>query len=193
MKRFWCILLIGILGSVSLMSGCSSSKEESDSGALKVAFVSPLVNGEAAETYAQTLTQRDASITGVECTSITMGSSEKDPAGYMAATVQLTGFIASQEIDVIFFDIESAAADARNDTFYALSDLFTEEELAKMDGKTIEEGHETSERTDAVGYNVSAEEELAEFMNSDEVGIYIVGNAPHVDQAKALLLSYVSE
>lgn len=199
MKRFWCILLIGILGSVSLMSGCSSSKEESDSGALKVAFVSPLVNGEAAETYAQTLTQRDASITGVECTSITMGSSEKDPAGYMAATVQLTGFIASQEIDVIFFDIESAAADARNDTFYALSDLFTEEELTKMDGKTIdyaqvdEEGHETSERTDAVGYNVSAEEELAEFMNSDEVGIYIVGNAPHVDQAKALLLSYVSE
>ena len=117
----------------------------------------------------------------------------------MAGTVQLTGFIASQEIDVIFFDIESAAADARNDTFYALSDLFTEEELAKMDGKTIdyaqvdEEGHETSERTDAVGYNVSAEEELAEFMNSDEVGIYIVGNAPHVDQAKALLLSYVSE
>ena len=65
MKRFWCILLIGILGSVSLMSGCSSSKEESDSGALKVAFVSPLVNGEAAETYAQTLTQRDASITDV--------------------------------------------------------------------------------------------------------------------------------
>ena len=191
MKKIWCIVLVGILGVVSLMSGCSSSAEENDSGALKVAFVSPVVDSEAAETYAQILTQRDASIT--------MGSSEKDPTGYMAATVQLTGLIASQEIDVIFFDIESAAADARNDTFYALSDLFTEEELAKMDGKTIdyaqvdEEGNEISERTAAVGLNVSTEEDLTEFMNSDEIGIYIVGNAPHVDQAKALLLSYVTE
>lgn len=199
MKKIWCIVLVGILGVVSLMSGCSSSAEENDSGALKVAFVSPVVDSEAAETYAQTLTQRDASITGVECTSITMGSSEKDSTGYMAATVQLTGLIASQEIDVIFFDIESAAADARNDTFYALSDLFTEEELAKMDGKTIdyaqvdEEGNEISERTATVGLNVSTEEDLTEFMNSDEIGIYIVGNAPHVDQAKALLLSYVTE
>ena len=80
MKKIWCILLVGILGVVSLMSGCSSSAEENDSGVLKVAFVSPVVDSEAAETYAQTLTQRDASITGVECTSITMGSSEKERA-----------------------------------------------------------------------------------------------------------------
>lgn len=199
MKKIACILFVGILGLISFMSGCGSSTEESDSGALKVAFVSPAVDSKAAETYAQTLVQRDASISNVECTSITMGSSEKDPTGYMAATVQLTGLIASQEIDVIFFDIESAAVDARNDTFYALSDLFTEEELAKMDGKTIdyaqvdEEGNEISERTAAVGLDVSAEEELTEFMNSDEIGIFIVGNAPHVDQAKALLLSYIAE
>lgn len=129
MKKIWCIVLVGILGVVSLMSGCSSSTEENDSGALKVAFVSPVVDSEAAETYAQTLTQRDASING-------------------------------KTID-----------------------------YAQVD----EEGNEISERTAAVGLNVSTEEDLTEFMNSDEIGIYIVGNAPHVDQAKALLLSYVTE
>ena len=30
MKKIWCIVLVGILGVVSLMSGCSSSTEEND-------------------------------------------------------------------------------------------------------------------------------------------------------------------
>lgn len=197
MKKWTCVFLTALLGMVFLMSGCGSQDE--DDGSLKVAFISTAVDSEAAQSYAQALIERDSSITGVDCTTISLGSSQTDPAGYMAASMQLTGLVAAGDLDAIFFDIEGAAASARNDTFYALSDLFTEEELAKMEGKTIdyaqvdEEGNETQERTAEVGLDVSNEEELTQILRSERVGLYIVGNAPHLEQAKTLFLSYVTE
>lgn len=197
MKKWTCVFLTALLGMVFLMSGCGSQDE--DDGSLKVAFISTAVDSEAAQSYAQALIERDSSITGVDCTTISLGSSQTDPAGYMAASMQLTGLVAAGDLDAIFFDIEGAAASARNDTFYALSDLFTEEELAKMEGKTIdyaqvdEEGNETQERTAEVGLDVSNEEELTQILRSEQVGLYIVGNAPHLEQAKTLFLSYVTE
>ncbi len=155
MKKWTCVFLTALLGMVFLMSGCGSQDE--DDGSLKVAFISAAVDSEAAQSYAQALIERASTITGVDCTTISLGSSQTDPAGYMAASMQLTGLVAAGDLDAIFFDIEGAAASARNDTFYALSDLFTEEELAKMEGKTIdyaqvdEEGNETQERTAEVG------------------------------------------
>ncbi len=197
MKKWTCVFLTALLGMVFLMSGCGSQDE--DDGSLKVAFISTAVDSEAAQSYAQALIERDSSITGVDCTTISLGSSQTDPAGYMAASMQLTGLVAAGDLDAIFFDIEGAAASARNDTFYALSELFTEEELAKMEGKTIdyaqvdEEGNETQERTAEVGLDVSNEEELTQILRSEQVGLYIVGNAPHLEQAKTLFLSYVTE
>lgn len=197
MKKWTCVFLTALLGMVFLLSGCGSQDE--DDGSLKVAFISTAVDSEAAQSYAQALIERDSSITGVDCTTISLGSSQTDPAGYMAASMQLTGLVAAGDLDAIFFDIEGAAASARNDTFYALSDLFTEEELAKMEGKTIdyaqvdEEGNETQERTAEVGLDVSNEEELTQILRSEQVGLYIVGNAPHLEQAKTLFLSYVTE
>lgn len=197
MKKWTCVFLTALLGMVFLMSGCGSQDE--DDGSLKVAFISTAVDSEAAQSYAQALIERDSTITGVDCTTISLGSSQTDPAGYMAASMQLTGLVAAGDLDAIFFDIEGAAASARNDTFYALSDLFTEEELAKMEGKTIdyaqvdEEGNETQERTAEVGLDVSNEEELTQILRSEQVGLYIVGNAPHLEQAKTLFLSYVTE
>ena len=197
MKKWTCVFLTALLGMVFLMSGCGSQDE--DDGSLKVAFISTAVDSEAAQSYAQALIERDSSITGVDCTTISLGSSQTDPAGYMAASMQLTGLVAAGDLDAIFFDIEGAAASARNDTFYALSELFTEEELAKMEGKTIdyaqvdEEGTETQERTAEVGLDVSNEEELTQILRSEQVGLYIVGNAPHLEQAKTLFLSYVTE
>lgn len=197
MKKWACVFLTALLGMVFLMSGCGAQDE--DDGSFKVAFISTAVDSEAAQSYAQALIERDSSITGVDCTTISLGSSQTDPAGYMAASMQLTGLVAAGDLDAIFFDIEGAAASARNDTFYALSELFTEEELAKMEGKTIdyaqvdEEGNETQERTAEVGLDVSNEEELTQILRSEQVGLYIVGNAPHLEQAKTLFLSYVTE
>ena len=106
-------------------------------------------------------------------------------------------FIAGKEIDVIFFDRDAAAADARAETFYALDELFSADELPQMQDRLIRyhqvdsEGNELQEETADCGFDLSEDAEVTKSLNSSKIGVYIVGNAQNLDAVKALVLSYL--
>lgn len=197
MKKFQRLAIWFAVTALAL-SGCSSSGgDDSLASGLRVVFAAPAVNQSKAEAYGETLKARDASLPEVSCTAVSLGDSSKDPTAALAGMMKVSSMVAGKEIDVIFYDIDEAARDARSEMFYSMSDLFTQEELDLMQDRLIrynqvdEEGNETAELTPECGLDVSDQTELAQILNSDRVGIFIVGNAQNLDAAKALLLSYV--
>lgn len=191
-------LTAGLLAAVLMLSGCGSSDEGNADGSLRVVFAAPVVNQSEAEAYGNTLKARDASLPEIRCTAVSLGDSSQDPTAALASMMKISGMVAGKEIDVILYDIDAAARDARSETFYSMSELFTEEELSSMQDRLIryhqvdEEGNETEELTPECGLDISDQTEICKILNSDHIGIFVVGNAQNLDAAKTLVRSFLS-
>lgn len=68
----------------------------------------------------------------ITISTVAMGDSEADPMGTMAGMAKLSGMMAAGEVDVLITDADNARRYGDNgESYIALSELFTEEELAR--------------------------------------------------------------
>ena len=197
MKKTGYWALACLLAVITVFSGCASNGgKEAAEGTVRVLFASAVVDSSAAEEYASKLAERSDAIQAVECNTISLGN-QSDPTMYMAGTMKIAAMVAGKEIDVIFFDRDDAAADARAETFYAMDELFSADELAQMQDRLIcyhqvdTEGNELQEETADCGLDLSEDTELTKILNSNQIGVYVVGNAQNLEAVKELIISYL--
>ncbi len=197
MKKTGYWALACLLAVITVFSGCASNGgKEAAEGTVRVLFASAVVDSSAAEEYASKLAERSDAIQAVECNTISLGN-QSDPTMYMAGTMKIAAMVAGKEIDVIFFDRDAAAADARAETFYAMDELFSVDELAQMQDRLIRyhqvdtEGNELQEETADCGLDLSEDTELTKILNSNQIGVYVVGNAQNLEAVKELIISYL--
>ena len=126
-KRIVTLMLAAML---LLLAGCSGGGEESSSTALNVVVAATYVDDsmvEGLKTELATLTDYP----DITISTVAMGDSEADPMGTMAGMAKLSGMMAAGEVDVLITDADNARRYGDNgESYIALSELFTEEELA---------------------------------------------------------------
>lgn len=201
MKRLRKISFMLILALVTLLlSGCSNTnKDEPDANAaqntLNLVFCASYVDQALAEAYLNTLKQENDILNSgemdVSLTVIT--TSGADPMMQMGGMMKLTAVIASNEVDLILCDEENAARNARSGSFYALNELLCEDEISALGDRALQyaliddEGKPTDEFTAVCGMDVSADEQLKAVFNQADIGVFVAGNAPHLEAAKAVM------
>ena len=128
----------------------------------------------------------------VNLTCVATGSGE-DPTMQMAGMMKLTAAIAAQEVDVVIADESNAARNARSDTFYALSDLLTEDEITALGANTLsyslldDEGEPTDESTPECGVDLSSDARFDAVFGDVPVGVFVAANSPNLENSKAFL------
>ena len=128
----------------------------------------------------------------VNLTCVATGSGE-DPTMQMAGMMKLTAAIAAQEVDVVIADEANAARNARSDTFYALSDLLTEDEISALGTNALsyslldDQGEPTGESTPACGVDLSSDTRFDAVFGDVPVGVFVAANSPNLENSKALL------
>lgn len=140
---------------------CSGGGEESSSTALNVVVAATYVDDsmvEGLKTELATLTDYP----DITISTVAMGDSEADPMGTMAGMAKLSGMMAAGEVDVLITDADNARRYGDNgESYIALSELFTEEELAALSAEATgvpvldDEGQETGETSAACGFILS--------------------------------------
>lgn len=121
-----------------------------------------------------------------------------DPAMQMASMMKLTGAMAAQEVDVVIADELNAARNARSESFYTLSDLFTADELSALGERGLsyemvdDEGNPTSERTPVCGVDVTGDELFTPIFGNAQIGAFVIGNAPNLENAKAMVKGLIA-
>lgn len=124
---------------------------------------------------------------------IYLSDPKTDPMGFSAASVQLMAMMAAKEIDVLLCDSETARRNIASDSFYALDELFTPEQIASFGDAVLDfpilddNGEETGQRSAVCAVRLSGEE-IAALGSEKEVCMLIVSNSPHLDQAKEMFL-----
>ena len=116
----------------------------------------------------------------------------------MAGMMKLTMALAAQEVDVIIADELNAARNARSDSFYALSDLLTADEIAALGDRALsyelldDEGNPSGEMSPACGVDVTGDSALVHVVGNAQVGAFVAGNAPNLENAKDLMRALIS-
>lgn len=209
MKRLKQIMMAAMLIAMALMlAACGGdsapaptrSPDGTFSGAatdaLNIVFCADLLNEEAAQQYVDALTAeldmfKDGAVkVNLACI---MTGGDADPAMQMAGIMKLSAAIAAQEVDVLIADEANAARNARADNFFALSDIMTAGQIAALNVGALsyeelnEEGHPAGNMLPACGIDLSADERLQAVFGKEQIGAFAVGNAPNLENAKALM------
>ena len=99
---------------------------------------------------------------------------------------------------MIIADELNAARNARSDSFYALSDLFTADEIAALGDRALsyelldDEGNPSGEMSPACGVDVTGDSSLVNVVGNAQVGAFVAGNAPNLENAKDLMRALIS-
>lgn len=185
-------LLAAVMIPTAIFTGCSGNSEAEGSGGPYLVVSSGLVNEEKAKELVSTLNE---SLPGAEIqlNAISVGDTGKDPTSAMAGIMKLTMTMAGQEADVLIADYDSARRNAGSEAFYPLNELFSEEELSPYLDKIIsfeltdDQGNPTGEKIENCGIDVSDSAELTAICpGADSVGVYVISNAPNLEQAKEI-------
>lgn len=169
--------------------------------ALNVYVCAQYVNADAAQELVDKLNESVESLKDgtykLEVTCVSTGSGE-DPSMQMAGMMKLTMALAAQEVDVIIADELNAARNARSDSFYALSDLFTADEIAALGDRALsyelldDEGNPSGEMGPACGVDVTGDSALVNVVGNAQVGAFVAGNAANLENAKDLMRALIS-
>lgn len=125
---------------------------------------------------------------------IAAGDVENDPYGAMASMTQISGRMASHEIDLLLCDGEWARRFGDGgETYVPLADLFTEEEQAEL-GLTpavVALVDENGNMTDAVstpcGVDLSDRDELRHMLMTEGLGAYVIAGSEYTENAKRVI------
>lgn len=187
--------LLSLLLATSMLltfAACGSSTEYG----LTISALSPTVDTDKAEDYAETLTVGDDLAVSVTATAISSGDDGGDALTSTTNKVVITAQITGAELDVILADYDNGAAFANIGSFLALEDVFTEEELSEIDEslfvtyeETDDEGNGTGENLAICGIDVSSVSEFSEFMSGEQIIVHVVANTENLDEVKEYILS----
>lgn len=187
-KRIVTLMLAAML---LLLAGCSGGGEESSSTALNVVVAATYVDDsmvEGLKTELATLTDYP----DITISTVAMGDSEADPMGTVAGMAKLSGMMAAGEVDVLITDADNARRYGDNgEAYIALSELFTEEELAALSAEATgvpvldDEGQETGETSAACGFILS--ENASALTGLVDMRIFVFANCEKTDAAKAVV------
>ena len=180
-KRIVTLMLAAML---LLLAGCSGGGEENSSTALNVVVAATYVDDsmvEGLKTELATLTDYP----DITISTVAMGDSEADPMGTVAGMAKLSGMMAAGEVD------NARRYGDNGEAYIALSELFTEEELAAMSAEATgvpvldDEGQETGETSAACGFVLS--ENASALTGLVDMRIFVFANCEKTDAAKAVV------
>lgn len=196
------IMLITTLAAVLLLAGCGNK----DEAGLQIMAAGPYVDDGKAQDYAETLTsiENGAAMSTMFLSGNTVSADSEDvdakAAGLTESTnlMKVTAMVAGKELDVMICDVDTAGRLVKNDMFLTLDELFNQEELAGISEElqiayegTDDDGNPTGEMLPACGIDVSDHEELKAFLPSENIGVYVISNAPNLETAKEYVLSLI--
>lgn len=187
-----------ILMAAMVMVTLTSCGGDGQASGYNIMVASGYVDGEALESFGETLKQEIPELASEEVnvsfSSTILGSADTDPMMNMGALVGFDAKVAAGEITVAIFDKESAAREARGGIFRPISEILTEEDMEKLEGKLIdyetvdEQGNPDGGRTEIVGVDISDNEALTPVMGAGEKGIFVVAGQEHDELTRELIL-----
>ena len=131
-----------ILMAAMVMVTLTSCGGDGQASGYNIMVASGYVDDEALESFGETLKQEIPELASEEVnasfSSTMLGSAESDPMMNMGALVGFDAKVAAGEITVAIFDKESAAREARGGIFRPISEILTEEDMEKLEGKLID-------------------------------------------------------
>ena len=134
----------------------------------------------------------------MECTYIKAGdlNNKQDAREGSYGLQQITRKLTAGQIDVLIATPEVARVQALNNLLLPLSDIFTEEELVSLEKQIVRYDYvdymlnaelSTGMSTPDCGLDIAEHEIITPLVSSDPLGIYMAANAPHPEQARALI------
>lgn len=177
--------------------GCSASEEYG----LSITAAAPYVDSAKATAFAEQIKLTgDSNKVSMFSTSIPApkkATNEVDPNGAAAEisgsanAMKVTAMIASGELDVMLCDVETASRFARGGSFFTLEEIFTEEELSAIpQEKRISyteldsDNKPTTKMLPECGIDISGNAAVKEFINSEQIGVFVVANVKNKETAK---------
>jgi hypothetical protein len=192
MKKKIMLAAAAVAMSGLLLGSCGSG--DSEETPVRLSVCNGYVGEEALSSYEAKLQSTYDWADEIELEGISLGSEDLDGLSYGTAIMQLSARAAGKELDVMICGSKDAARNARNETFSALDEFFTEEELAQFEGRLLsydevdDSGNPTGEQTAVCGVRLE-DEALDAIYGSDEYGVFIVCSTTHPDEAKEIFLS----
>ena len=116
------------------------------------------------------------------------------PDVVMGSIMRFSLLVGEGEVDMVISDMENAARFAQDNMFMPLSDIFSDSQLAALEGRLLDFellgegfGAEGPERTPPIGVNITEHPGMAPIFGSLEVGVFVVANTRHLDQVRMVL------
>jgi len=134
----------------------------------------------------------------MECIYLKAGDldNEQDARAGSYGLQQITKNLTAGQIDVLIATAEVGRVQALNNLLMPLSEIFTQEELAQLEKQIVQYDYvdymlgaelPTGESTPDCGLDISEHEFITPLVSSEPLGVYVAINAPHSEQAKALI------
>lgn len=179
MTKKLCVLTALLLNFMLLFSACK--KEEAIS--LYVELAAYRVQGEAVNNFDKKLREAFPQYADMNI----KGSSLDDPG----VAFQIVVFMFTNEVELFICDASaSTKLAAQGDNFFALEDIFTEEEIATFKGKGVvfekedDWSNPTGEYSRVCGLDLSDSEAVVELTSLPNPQIFIVASTKNMEAAK---------
>jgi len=203
-KRILSLSLILVL-ILTILTGCSSNKEEStsQSASLHVVLAMPLATEQDAAALKDALLSAAPELSSeslpLSVTHIATGDTEKDPQGAMAGMAQITTQMMSGEIELMICDSDNARRHGDNgETYIPLSELFTEEEIAELGivpasvAVIDDAGNLTDDLSAPCGVDLSGSDALVHMLGISNPGAYVIIDSANTENAKTAIKALLS-
>ena len=191
-----CLALVMILA----LSACGSGRQnEADANTLRVFVCADHADEEkGGDAVAERLKELLGDETEVEV--FCLASSYDEPGAQSGSGMKIMVSIVSAEVDVILADEANATHDSLVESFYPLTDLLTEDEIAKVGDRALsymlmdvdDRGNPVEEPLAACGIDITGTGLADGAVASDrEMGFFVVANAPNKAASKRLMEAVV--
>ena len=184
-----------ILCSALLLTGCGTSS--SVDAALAIYVTGPYIKEETVNDYVGSLVKQFPGYEKDEIlvTANSAGDPDADPMSYLAASTAMVGALAAREIDILICDYTIVKRNnGDGDSYYVLSDLFTDEEINSFAFPVLElpilddDYNETGAYYPPCGIDVSAHPVLGGLYPGGKMVVVIPINTTNLDSAREVLL-----
>ena len=194
MKKGLRLALVLVL-CLSLMA-CSGSPKENPAEIFDVVLWGPYIDEETVRPQVEAMLAEIPELKDqkVQITIVSTGSPDKlDASAYAATAMKLTAMVSCGEVDVAVMATDSAERAARGNLFMPLSELFSESELEKYDGRLLDyteedvTGKDEGTRTPLCGIDISQSEYWSSLLPQDGYGVYAVTDIGESGMTKAVV------
>ena len=193
MKKLSALLCAAMLLVPATLTSCGSEKSDT----LQVVVCAPYVDEETLSAYSDAMYAEHPEWaegeSAVEFVAFSGGSEDIDPSAFAASMMKISAMVTSKEVDLMICDFDNAQRNARGEMYSPLTDIFSEEELATYEGRTMsfeavdENSEPTGEMLPESGISLNGNEKLDAIYGDTEYGVFYVSNTKNPDLAKEVM------